>query len=119
LASPLAISSTTIGLTFNYQGSTDGGATYNNVNNLTSDIAANNLPTVGSTVLGGATGGYYRNANSEVNGNFTSTLRVLGGLTSQAEAVRIYGNVTAVPEPTTIALFGGGAVLLFLRRRNA
>jgi len=100
LGSPLAIPGTTIGLTFNYQGTTDG-VTYNNVNSLTSLISYGSAPSVGSLVFDG----YYRNANSEVNGNFTSTLRSLG-LTDQGLGVRIYG--TAVPEPTSVALLGLG-----------
>ena len=113
LATPLAISSTTIGLTFNYQGTTDG-VNYANINALTSIISYGTAPTVGSQLFNG----YYRNANSEVNGNFTSTLRSLG-LTDQGLAVRVFGNVTPAPEPTTMALLGAGGVLLFLRRRRA
>jgi hypothetical protein len=100
LGTPLAIPSTTIGLTFNYQGSTDGGVTYNNVNSLTSLITSGTPPTVGSLVFNG----YYRNANSEVNGNFTSTLRSLG-LQNQGLAARIY---TVVPEPTSACFLGLG-----------
>ena len=104
LTSPLAIPSTTIGLTFNYQGTTDG-VNYNNANSLTSIITFGTLPTTGSLVFNG----YYRNANSEVNGNFTSTLRALGGTgadVGQGLGVRIYG--TVVPEPTTVCLVGLG-----------
>jgi len=122
LATPLLISDSVVGLTFNYQGSTDGGVTYNSFNNLTSVISGtdatytSNPVVTGSLVLGGATGGYYRNAGTptETNGNFTSGLRTLGGLTNQGVAVRVYG--TAVPEPTSlgiIAAFG----LITLRRR--
>ena len=59
--------------------------------------------------------GYYRNANSEVNGNITSPLRTLG-YTDQSLGLRIFSDV---PEPTTLALLGAGGVLLFLRRRRA
>jgi len=123
LATPLLISDSVVGLTYNYQGSTDGGATYNNFNNLTSIISGSdptnypgNVVVTGSLILGGATGGYYRNAGSptETNGNFTSGLRSLGGLTNQGVAARVYG--TVVPEPASlgiIAAFG----LLALRRR--
>jgi hypothetical protein len=111
LASPLLIPSTTIGLTFNYMGSTDGGTTYSSANSLTSLISHTDPPTVGSNVFNG----YYRNANSETNGNFTSTLRSLG-LTNQSLAVRVYGDV--VPEPSTWLLIASGAGVLLIARRK-
>jgi len=112
LTTPLAISSTLIGLTFNYQGSTDGGVTFNNVNSLTSLISYGTPPTVGSLQFSG----YYRNANSEVNGNFTSSLRTLGNA-NEGLGVRIYGN--AVPEPSSMAVASlGQGMLLFIRRGN-
>jgi hypothetical protein len=111
LGTPLAISSTTIGITFNYQGTTDGGVTYNNVNSLSSIIAYGTAPTVGSLVLGGATGGYYRNANSEINGNFTSTFRSLGFLTNQSLAVRVYGNSTTATADIGLRAFDGTSTI--------
>jgi hypothetical protein len=110
LSTPLSIPSTQIGITINYQGTTNG-TTYASYNNLTS-IISSNAPTVGSEVFAG----YYRNANTEVNGNFTSSLRSLGGLgTYQSLAMGIY----TVPEPATTAMFGiGAAALLIFRRRK-
>jgi len=112
LSTPLNIPSTQIGLSFNYQGTTDG-VNYSGANNLTS-IISSNAPTVGSEVFAG----YYRNAGSptETDGNFTSSLRSLGGLGNfQSLAVRIY----TVPEPTSLALAGiGAAALLIFRRRK-
>lgn len=113
LSSPLAVSGPTIGLTFNYQGATDG-VTFSTINSLTSLISYGAPASVGANVFNG----YYRNANSEVDGNFTSTLRSLG-LTDQSVAVRIYGDVIAVPEPTSMTLAGlGCAALLVFRRRR-
>jgi hypothetical protein len=109
LGSPLAISSTTIGLSFNYQGSTDG-VTYNSANSLTSLIAYGMPASVGSQVFNG----YYRNAASEVDGNFVSTLRSLGQ-TDQSLGLRVY----TIPEPSIFALAGLASVgLLVFRRRN-
>ncbi len=111
LATPLAIPSATIGLTFNYQGTTDG-VNYVNANNLSSLISYGTPPTAGALVFSG----YYRNANSEVNGNFTSSLRTLGNA-NESLGVRVYGDV--VPEPTSFALAGLGmaAVMIFRRRK--
>ena len=99
LPTPLTLSGTTIGVTFNYQGTTDG-ITYNSANSLTSLISYGTAPTVGTQVFNG----YYRNAASETDGNFTSSLRSLG-YTNQSLALRIYGNgAAAVPEPSTYIL---------------
>jgi hypothetical protein len=112
LATPLNVPNTQIGLSFNYQGTTDG-VNYQSYNNLTS-IISSNAPTVGSEVFAG----YYRNANNpaETDGNFVSGLRSLGGLgTFQSLAVRIY----TVPEPSTMALVGLSlAGLTIFRRRK-
>jgi len=113
LDTPIALSGTTIGLTFNIQGSTDG-VNFSNVNSLTSIIANGVAPTVGSAVFNG----YYRNANNETNGNFTSTLKSLG-LTNQSLGVRIYGeNVSAVPEPGIYLMMGLGLAVLAIARRR-
>ncbi|PWU15246.1 MAG: hypothetical protein C5B50_15710 [Verrucomicrobia bacterium] len=112
LATPLSIPSTQIGLSFNYMGSTDGGVTFFSTNSLTSLISGGASPvTTGSEVFNG----YYRNANSENNGNFTSSLRALGGIANQSLAVRVY---TVVPEPSTVAFVALGATALFIFRRR-
>ncbi len=111
LATPLPLGDTTIGLTFAYQGTTDG-VNYASANNLTSLITYGTPATVGSNIFNG----YYRNANSETNGNFTSTLRSLGQ-TNQSVAVRVYGD--AVPEPSTwVMIASATGVLLVLAGRK-
>ena len=121
LNTPINVTGSSIGFTMNVQGSTDG-LTFASVTSLSSLITYGAAPTVGSTVLGGAVGGYYRNANSEVNGNFTSTLRSVGtSPTSEALALRVYGTVSAVPEASTWLMMGLGLAaigLLALRRQQ-
>jgi hypothetical protein len=114
LPTPLALSDPTIGLSFNYQGTIDG-VIYTSANSLTSLISYGTLPTVGSQMFNG----YFRNAASETDGNFTSTLRSLGQQ-NQSLAVRVYGDdgTSPVPEPATYALFCLGlAVFGYARRR--
>jgi hypothetical protein len=89
LTSPLAVPSALIGITFSYQGSTDGGTTFNNANHLTSLISYGTPASVGTLEFNG----YYRNAASEVNGNFTSALRSLGQ-SSQSLALRVFGTAS-------------------------
>jgi hypothetical protein len=110
LGTPISLSSPTIGITFNFQGSTDGGVTYNSANSLTSLISYGVAPTVGTEVFNG----YYRNAASEVDGNFVSSLRSLG-YTYQSLGLRVYG---VIPEPSSLALAGLGAVALMAFRRR-
>lgn len=111
LGTRLVIPSNTVGITLAYQGSTDG-TTYASANNLTSLITTGTAPTVGSEVFNG----YYRNAASETNGNFVSTLRSLG-LTNQSLGLRVYGDVAAVPEPGTWAMIALGAMGMVAVRR--
>jgi hypothetical protein len=110
-ATPLALTSTTIGVTVNVQGTTNG-TTYANANNLTSIITYGQTPAVGSLLANG----YYRNGNSETNGNFTSGPRLLsGGYLNQGVALRVY---SPVPEVSTWLLMGLGLAALALRRRG-
>jgi len=110
LGTPLALSGTTVGITFNFQGSTDGGVTYLSANSLTSLIKYGVPADVGTEVFNG----YYRNASSEVDGNFVSSLRSLG-YTYQSLGLRVYG---VIPEPSSLALAGLGAVALMAFRRR-
>ena len=121
LAAPLMLASNTIGLTVSYQGTTDG-VNYATANNLTSIVTYGTAPTVGSETFNG----YYRNANGETNGNFTSATRTLS-LTNQSLGLRVFGDVAppAVPEAsTTVSLglmlaLGMGGLLLASKRKKA
>jgi hypothetical protein len=116
----LAISDTTIGLSFNYQGTTDG-VNYTSANYLTSLISHGTPPSVGEQIFPG----YYRNAAGENNGNFTSTLRSLAsGGPDQSLALRVYGEAaqpSAVPEPGSLfgvtCFLGSGALIRSRRDR--
>ena len=113
LPSPLVITNNNIGVTFNYQGTTDG-VTYSNVNSLTSLIAYGTPPTVGNDDFNG----YYRNANSEVNGNFTKSLRSLGQ-SDQTLALRVFGSVSGanqvpVANPQTLSILTNTSVSITL-----
>jgi MYXO-CTERM domain-containing protein len=112
LATPLLLSDNVVGLSFNYQSSTDGGVTYSSVNSLSSIISAGGPAVVGANMFSG----YYRNAGSptETDGNFTSSLRTLSGLTNQSVGVRVYD---AVPTPGALALLGLGGLIAGRRRR--
>jgi hypothetical protein len=115
LTTPLTVTGPSVGITVNTQGSTDGGLTFATVQNLTSVITYGVPATVGANVFNG----YYRNSAGETNGNFTTAVKSLG-LTNQSVAVRLYGTVSAVPEPATYAMMGlGVAALLMVRRRKA
>ncbi len=121
LATPLALASNTIGVTMSYQGTTDG-INYATINSLSPLITTGTAPTVGSNVFNG----YYRNANSETNGNFTSSIRSLG-LTNQSLALRVYGDVAPTPTPeasTTVSLglmlaLGMGGLVVAAKRKKA
>ena len=96
----------------NVQGTTDG-TTYNSVNDLSPLITYGPAPVTGSNIFDG----YYRNANSETDGNFISSLRSLG-LTNQSVAFILY--TEAAPEPATrLLLFGGVSILGAFRLKHS
>ena len=90
LPAPLAISGTNIGITINYQGSTDG-ITYSSYNDLVPLVTYSNAPTVGGQDFNG----FYYNVSSENNGNFIEG-RGSFGYTFQSVGLRVYGNVSTV-----------------------
>jgi hypothetical protein len=87
LAQPLAIPGTNVGITFNYQGSTDG-INFASFDNLYSLISYGTPADVGGQDFNG----YFRNVSSEMTGNFNEGIRSLG-LTNQTLALRIFGTV--------------------------
>lgn len=91
LGTPLTIPSTNVGITMNVKGSFDG-VNYYNSNSLSPIIAYGAAPSVGGQFFNG----YYRNVNSETNGNFTAALRSLG-LTNQTLGLRVYGTGANTP----------------------
>ncbi len=113
LSTPIALNgSTTIGLTMFVQGSTDDGATFKSVSALGTLVTTGTPATVGSNVFNG----FYR--GNSIGGNFTSGRLAFSGATNQSPAFRVYGDVTAVPEPGTCLMLSLGLGLLFVARRR-
>ena len=102
LSGPVALNGlTTVGITINVQGSTDGGTTFANIAGLTPLIDADVPPTVGAT----QTDAFYINDSGEANGNFTSGPHYFQEQNSsgtvvpfnyQAVTTRVYGDGPAV-----------------------
>lgn len=87
LSVPLAISGTNVGITFNYEGTTDG-INYASYDDLNSFISYGAPASVGGLDFNG----FYFNQNSEMNGNFIEGVGTF--LDSfQGLALRVYGNV--------------------------
>src|SRR4051794_4940241 len=115
---PITLPSTmNLGITFNFQSSTDG-VTYVDETNLATAMRpvgmAGNIP-VGQNVT---TGGnqYYRNASGRTDFNFNANdARNLGG--TQATDGLAFKLTAAVPEPSTWAMIiGGMGMLVFVQR---
>jgi hypothetical protein len=109
---PLAVSGTNIGITINTEGTTDG-TNYASYNDLTSIISYGTLATVGGEDFNG----YYRNLNSETNGDFIEGRRTLSQ-TFQSLALRVFGtlNSTQLPvaNPQSVSLLTNTSVNITL-----
>ena len=89
LSSPLTIPGTNVGITFNYEGSTDG-INFASHDDLNSFISYGTPASVGSNEFNG----YFRNVSSEMTGNFIEGFRTLG-FTNQSIALRVFGTTSA------------------------
>lgn len=114
LPSPLSISSDVIGVTLNFEGTTDG-VTYSDINFLQPTVTFDAPPVVGALPLQDM---FYLDSAGAPAGNFiegptsfTAPYDVDDGM-----AIRIYGDV--VPEPTALSLLGMGSLALLGRRRR-
>lgn len=112
ITDPLALNDNLIGITINYKGSTNG-TTFSNANNLTSLLVIGSTATDDPVTIGDTFNGYYRNASSETNGNFVSSLRSIS-TNPHTLALRVYG---AVPEPAAMGLLAPAALMLGRRRK--
>lgn len=93
---PIAVNTTNLGITFNYQGDTGTGLA--NTDNLTTTVRFTTAVAVGSTTFNG----YFRNASGRTDFNFASTdARNIGA--NSAIALRLY---SAVPTAAGVALGG-------------
>lgn len=114
LETPLAVSGTNIGITINSEGTTDG-INYASYDDLTSLITYGAVPGVGSEDFNG----YYRNVNSETDGNFIEGIRSIGQ-SFQGVALRVFGTVALigyqppVANPQSISLLTNTSVNITL-----
>ena len=117
-ATPITLPSTSnLGITFNFQSSSDG---VNFVDNealataMRAPTGTTNIP-VGQNITTG-TNVYYRNASARTDFNFNANdARVLTGQTQATDGLAF--SLTAVPEPTTWGLLLGGAAFLAVAQR--
>jgi hypothetical protein len=114
LSNPIAVPvNSSIGVTVNCQGSTDGGNTYNSIQMLTTPISYNAPPTNGSTGVNGNFRNRYNSGHgtaigsAETNGNFVTNL-INNGLTDNTgPLLRLYGVVGPATADNWLSTSGG------------
>lgn len=111
LPTPLTISGTNIGITVNFEGTTDG-VNYSSYDYLTPLVTFSNAPSVGGLDFNG----FYYNASSEMNGNFIEGVGSFG-YTFQGVGLRVFGiigPVVPVANPQTVSVLKNTSVNITL-----
>lgn len=98
------------------------GLGYVSDSNLTLALRTTSAPAVGTFGVGGANGGFYRNASSanptsSANSLLGSDYRSFTGTLNTGMALRVY--TTPVPEPASMVALGLGAAAVLRRRKKA